>query len=352
MEWCNHVHVTPPLSHGGLISTPPRTPSRFPNSNTSKWSLTNSPWQIERQKKNQYPPIVLSHPAANKMSLPPVNYHFSNWVGVCNGLHTPSALMSCMLSLKCLDKMKPGKLHTGLHPSISWSIWKELQQEAFNTRRIPLHLLCVRTQHSLSAQSPEVPSLNTSPPLPLALPHGNLDANRLWISQPLRPNTQLLVNAPNSHHGWDPSYLTSQPIKKATPMYVDNTSAIYIANGEVIQAKLKHIDRWFHYIRNQIDLGFLHVSKFQEPEWRLISWQNLWGWQLSNMLWWSTIFPLLDIGGGGGIVLWLFLTHTHLYLYAPHHIVMSVFNVHLTTLNLCTAVFHSLMYTNPHRVTQ
>lgn len=41
---------------------------------------------------------------------------------------------------------------------------------------------------------------------------------------------------------------------------MDNTSAISIAKGENVKARSKHIDRRFHFIREQLQQGKLRIS--------------------------------------------------------------------------------------------
>lgn len=61
---------------------------------------------------------------------------------------------------------------------------------------------------------------------------------------------------------WIRSFLFDifQQVEGAIPFFIDNTSAIDIATGDGIKAKSKHIDRRFHYLRDQINLGLLHVQ--------------------------------------------------------------------------------------------
>lgn len=69
---------------------------------------------------------------------------------------------------------------------------------------------------------------------------------------------------------WMRSFLFDifQPIEGPLPFMIDNTSAIDIATGDGIKSKLKHIDRRFHYIRDQINLGLLHVKYVPTEEMR------------------------------------------------------------------------------------
>lgn len=51
-------------------------------------------------------------------------------------------------------------------------------------------------------------------------------------------------------------------ITAPSPFFVDNTSAIASANGESVKSKSKHIDRRYHFIRDQVQeraLVFQHV---------------------------------------------------------------------------------------------
>lgn len=56
------------------------------------------------------------------------------------------------------------------------------------------------------------------------------------------------------------------PITSPSPLFVDNTSAIACASNEGIKAKSKHIDRRYHFIRDQIQEGVLEVRHIPTTE--------------------------------------------------------------------------------------
>lgn len=56
------------------------------------------------------------------------------------------------------------------------------------------------------------------------------------------------------------------PIEGPSNFRMDNTSAISIADGESIKARSKHIDRSFHFIREHIRQGKLHVTYIPTSE--------------------------------------------------------------------------------------
>lgn len=64
------------------------------------------------------------------------------------------------------------------------------------------------------------------------------------------------------HLSWVRSFMFDIffPMEHPTPFFVDNTSAISIATGDGIKARSKHIDRRFHFIRDQLQQGLLEIE--------------------------------------------------------------------------------------------
>lgn len=56
------------------------------------------------------------------------------------------------------------------------------------------------------------------------------------------------------------------PIVSPSSFFVDNTSAIACANNESIKSRSKHIDRRYHFIREQIQAGSLEVHHVPTTE--------------------------------------------------------------------------------------
>lgn len=56
------------------------------------------------------------------------------------------------------------------------------------------------------------------------------------------------------------------PVPAAIPFYVDNTSAIDTATGDSINRRSKHIDRRFHFIREQVQSGLLDIKHVPTDE--------------------------------------------------------------------------------------
>lgn len=56
------------------------------------------------------------------------------------------------------------------------------------------------------------------------------------------------------------------PVDGPSPFMMDNTSAIAIGEGESIKTRSKHIDRRFHFLREQIQQGFLYVKYISTTE--------------------------------------------------------------------------------------
>lgn len=50
-------------------------------------------------------------------------------------------------------------------------------------------------------------------------------------------------------------------ISTAIPFFVDNKSAIDTATGESINCRSKHIERRYHFIREQCQAGFLKIHQ-------------------------------------------------------------------------------------------
>ena len=46
----------------------------------------------------------------------------------------------------------------------------------------------------------------------------------------------------------------------ATPLYVDNQGAIFLSVNPVIERRTKHVEIWYHYIREYYEAG--HVDIF------------------------------------------------------------------------------------------
>lgn len=67
---------------------------------------------------------------------------------------------------------------------------------------------------------------------------------------------------------WIRSFLFDihHPFEGPTDFRMDNTSAISIAEGESVKARSKHIDRRFHFIREQLQQGKLHISYIPTAE--------------------------------------------------------------------------------------
>ena len=49
------------------------------------------------------------------------------------------------------------------------------------------------------------------------------------------------------------------PVAKATIVYCDNVSAIYMANNPVQHQRTKHIEIDIHFVRDQVALGLVRV---------------------------------------------------------------------------------------------
>lgn len=56
------------------------------------------------------------------------------------------------------------------------------------------------------------------------------------------------------------------PIISPSPFFVDNTSAIACANNESLKSRSKHIDRRYHFIREQIQARSLEVHHVPTTE--------------------------------------------------------------------------------------
>lgn len=70
------------------------------------------------------------------------------------------------------------------------------------------------------------------------------------------------------HLFWVKAFLfdVMNPIPGAIPFYVDNKSAIDTAVGDSINRRSKHIDRRYHFIREQVQAGVLNVSHIPTEE--------------------------------------------------------------------------------------
>lgn len=64
------------------------------------------------------------------------------------------------------------------------------------------------------------------------------------------------------HLIWMKSFLfdVMNPVPSAIPFYVDNTSAIDTALGDIINRRSKHIYRLFHFFCEQVQDGSLRIS--------------------------------------------------------------------------------------------
>lgn len=56
------------------------------------------------------------------------------------------------------------------------------------------------------------------------------------------------------------------PIPSAIPFFMDNTCAIDTATGDSINQRSKNIDRRFHFIREQVQAGFLEIKHVPTEE--------------------------------------------------------------------------------------
>lgn len=70
------------------------------------------------------------------------------------------------------------------------------------------------------------------------------------------------------HLSWVRDFLFNimHPVPAAIPFYVDNTSAIDTATGDSINRRSKHIDRRFHFIREQVQSGLLDIKHVPTDE--------------------------------------------------------------------------------------
>lgn len=50
------------------------------------------------------------------------------------------------------------------------------------------------------------------------------------------------------------------PIISPSSFFVDNTSSIAFPNGESVKSKVKHIERCYYFIRDQVQAGALEVQ--------------------------------------------------------------------------------------------
>lgn len=70
------------------------------------------------------------------------------------------------------------------------------------------------------------------------------------------------------HLVWVKAFLfdVMHPVTSPIPFYVDNTSAIDTATGDTINRRSKHIDRRFHFIREQVQAGVLDINHVATEE--------------------------------------------------------------------------------------